>query len=168
MIFIRLNSIVLPIPNDKIYVDDVFADRFRYQLAMFEWVYWYGYLHPHTHPPTGRRVLVGGWSVQITLSVCQRPAWRVVYTKYLRHAIPRPETWPTHQSRRGLIPGRFHPCTRPPTDICAFGWIVRPDTPVRMSETRVACCLHEIPTTRYPRPEIWPTHQSRRDWFQVG
>ena len=31
---IRLNSIVLPSPNDKMYDEDVFADRFRYQLTV--------------------------------------------------------------------------------------------------------------------------------------
>ena len=33
-----------PCPNDKMYDDIVFADRFRYQLAMFGNRFWYGYL----------------------------------------------------------------------------------------------------------------------------
>ena len=35
----------LPCPNNKMYDNVVFDDRFRYQLTMFEmWIYWQGYL----------------------------------------------------------------------------------------------------------------------------
>ena len=47
---IRLNSIVLPSPNDKMCRDEVFVDRFRYQFIMFEMgilIGTYRLLHDH-------------------------------------------------------------------------------------------------------------------------